>query len=313
MLGEFLAGLALVFYAVNIILAKYGSGRIAVSTGFLVSVAVNVVFSAALALMQLGWRTTPLVWNWHGILFFLLAGVFSTYLGRWFFFESVARFGPARASIFQISVPVFTVLLASVFLGERLPPAALAGLALAVLGLLMVVYIPGAFARYRAAPKRADTAVATRLTVLKWMFQSSVILGFSAGMAYAVGNVLRGSALGNWDEPIIGGLLGAISGIVLHVLSSPRPPLLWQEVKEADRRGVMIFAATGVLNISAQILIIASLRYTAVSITTLIASCVPILVIPMSYFLFRNQEIISARTICGTLLALAGITLILLR
>lgn len=51
---------------------------------------------------------------------FVLAGLFSTYFGRWFMLESIARLGAARTSVFQVTSPLFTVIIAWAFLGERL-------------------------------------------------------------------------------------------------------------------------------------------------------------------------------------------------
>jgi drug/metabolite transporter (DMT)-like permease len=310
--GELLAAAALVLYASNIMLTKVASARVDISVGFLLSVGVNVLFSLLLLCVQLGMRTAPLAWHWHGFFLFLLAGVFATYLGRWFFFESVVRFGPARASIFQISAPLFTVLIAWVFLGERLKPSILAGIGLTVLGLFVVVYVPGAMSARGSAAKKPPAAVASRLSPLKWIFNSSISLGMFASLAYAVGNVMRGAAVRDWDEPIAGGLLGALSGIALHLLFSSGTAKSLSNLKSADRTGVLMFMFTGTLNISAQILVIFSLRYIPVSIATLIASCVPVLVIPMSYFLLKNQEGIVVKTVIGAALTLAGIGIILL-
>ncbi len=81
-------------------------------------------------------------WQLEGFYLFLLAGAFSTYLGRWFFLESVVRFGPSRASIFQITSPLFTALMAWGLLNEALQPLELGGMGLALGGLLLIV--PGA-------------------------------------------------------------------------------------------------------------------------------------------------------------------------
>jgi drug/metabolite transporter (DMT)-like permease len=308
--GELLAAAALVLYATNIMLTKAASARVDIGLGFLLSTAVNVVFSLLLLCIQLGMRDGAMTWNWHGFCAFLLAGVFSTYLGRWFFFESIVRFGPARASIFQISAPLFTVLIAWLFLGEKLQASALAGIALTVFGLFLVVYVPGTFSASRGASTQGGAAV-VRLSPFKWVLGSSIVLGMLASMSYAMGNVMRGAAVRLWDEPVAGGLLGAISGIALHLLFSSGSEKLLPRLKSADRAGTLTFMFTGTLNISAQILIIFSLRYIPVSIATLISSCVPVLVIPMSYFLLKNQEGIGLKTVVGAVLTLAGIAIIL--
>lgn len=310
-MGELIAAAALVLYSINIMLTKLASARVDIGLGFLLSVSVNVVFSALLLCLQLSARTAHFEWNWHGFYAFLIAGVFSTYLGRWFFFESVVRFGPARASIFQISAPLFTVIIAWAFLGERLTAATLGGIVLTVFGLLVVVYVPGALS-VASVPRQGGAALVAPRSPLQWIFSSSLILGMFAAMSYGLGNVLRGLAVRSWDEPIAGGLLGALSGATLHMLLGSGSTKLWSNLKAADHKGMLLFMLTGVINISAQILSIFSLRHIAVSVMTLIVCCVPILVIPMSYVFLKNQEAITFQTVLGAILTLAGITIILI-
>ncbi len=90
---------------------------------------------------------------------FAAAGGFSTYLGRWFFYESVVRFGPAKASIFQISSPLFTATVAWLLLGERLTPLVALGMVMTIAGLMLVSCKPGFFSRRGArSPRWRPTA-----------------------------------------------------------------------------------------------------------------------------------------------------------
>ena len=306
-MGELLALVALVLFALNTVLTKVASRRVPIATGFLVAVFANTVVGAALAAAHLAWTAEPSGFHGRSFLLFLLGGVFTTFLGRWFFFESVARYGPARASIFQTSIPVFTVVIAWLWIDERLAAAQLLGIATTVAGLFLVVWMPaGARVAAAASPVGAATPPAG------WLFRSSAALGVAAGLAYAIGNVMRGAALRDWNEPVIGGFLGALSGLVLQVAASRRPLELWGEVVQADRFGVLLFVGNGVMMILAQILTIAAMQYVPVSVSVLITSCVPVFVIPMSYWLLKNEERITATTIGGTALAVLGITLILL-
>lgn len=84
------------------------------------------------------------------------------------------------------------------------------------------------------------------------------------------------------------------------------------QIRNADRRGLLLYASSGVLTITAQILYIASMKWLPVSIATVINMSTPILVLPISYFLLKNQEGITWRTLLGVLLVLAGINVIIL-
>ncbi len=314
--GELFAAAALALFSVNIILTKAAAARLNLDLGFLVSVSVNVLFAALLFLIQLAWRDAGVQWQTQGFLLFLLAGAFSTYLGRWFFLESVVRFGPSRASIFQITSPLFTAVFAWAFLSEALQPLELAGMALALGGLLLVV--PGATSASGARPGAAPNAQASHaLTLnmggLRRLLQSALVLGVGSSIAYSLGNIFRGAAIRSWDEALLGALIGASAGLVLHAGFSKDKSRLVSRLRAADRRGLVLFAVSGVLTISAQACLILSLKYIPVSVAALITLCTPVLVFPMSYLVFRNTEKITRMTLLGALLTLAGVALIVAR
>jgi drug/metabolite transporter (DMT)-like permease len=305
--GLLFAIAALTLFSLNIILTKVAAARLNLDLGFLVSVAVNVLFAALLLALQLGWREDAIAWQGKGFLLFLLAGAFSTYLGRWFFLESVVRFGPSRASLFQITSPLFTAVFAWTFLNEALHPLELAGMGLALAGLLLVM--PG-------TADAARTAVAAgegRQGEPRRLLQSALVLGIGSSIAYSLGNIFRGAAIRNWDEALLGALIGASAGLVLHAGFSRDKKSLRVRLRQADRHGVMLFAISGVLTISAQTCLIVSLKYIPVSVAALITLCTPVLVFPMSYLLFNNSEKITALTLLGGLLTLGGVALIVVR
>ena len=89
--GEAFALTALVLFSSNMVLTKVASARLAMNAGYLVAIVMNIAFSALLFVVELFLRSSALRWDWLGVLLYAGAGVFSTYLGRWFFFEAIAR------------------------------------------------------------------------------------------------------------------------------------------------------------------------------------------------------------------------------
>src|SRR5687768_11228225 len=137
LLGYLLASGALLLFTASILITKAASSRLDLGLGFLVATTTNVAFSALALLVQMQLRTDALQWNLPAFFMFAAAGGFSTYLGRWFFYESVVRFGPAKASIFQISSPLFTAMMAWLLLGERLTPLVALGMVMTIAGLML--------------------------------------------------------------------------------------------------------------------------------------------------------------------------------
>ena len=307
-MGEALAFIALVFYSVNIILTKVASRRIDIDLGYEFSNTVIVATAAIVVLLQAAWTGAFPTWDWDAALAFALAGIFTTFLGRWLSFESIMLFGPARSSLFQLIVPLFTAIIAAIVLGERLSTLTLWGIPITLGGLFLTVYVPGTFARAMVR----TAAGADRPALLRLIGASSVVLGSGFALCYSIGNILRGAGMRTWNEPVLGGLLGAISGLLLYKLVTPRRGSLRARLAAADRIGVRIFALMGTLNMGAQVLGIMAMHYIPVSVTSLIVSCMPVLVIPMSVFFLKNQEGITRRTVIGTAVTIAGIAMILL-
>ncbi|NMG14231.1 DMT family transporter [Aromatoleum bremense] len=72
----------------------------------------------------------------------LYTGIFPGFLGYVFFNAGVAAVGPSRASLFIHLMPVFTALLAAIFLGERPQPFHFAGIALVFAGIFLTTRKP---------------------------------------------------------------------------------------------------------------------------------------------------------------------------
>ncbi len=319
-LGEILALSALAMFSASVLLTKVASSRLELNLGFLVAVTVNVLFCGLLLVVQLLLRHQGPQWSSYGFLLFLSTGFFSTYLGRYLFYDSIVKLGPAKASVMQTSNPLFIVIIAWIFLDENLTPYDVTAVALVLSGLFLVSYVPGTFSTKQIhARSPTEAGQVERLEApssrffLGSLIGSGIFLAISGSASYAVGNVLRGVAIQEWNEPILGALIGAVLGMALHFLTSlHNTKRLFHKLAQADRAGVLVYALTGVLTISAQVCVIASMRYIPVSIANLITLSTPVLVTPASYVLLKNREGITLRTILGSTLVLAGITIILL-
>ncbi|MCL6638013.1 MAG: DMT family transporter, partial [Alicyclobacillus sp.] len=258
-MGTALAVCSLILFSLNTILTKLASATVDVDAGFLISVTSNVVVSLVLFLGQCMLPGSSFHWQWLGAVFFLLAGVFSTYLGRLFYFDVIVKLGPARASVFQVSNPLFTFIIAWVILGEKLTWWYVAGFFITLAGLVLISYVPSQKARAEVASSRetplppVQPQAGIGVRVFTWFMQSGLLLGLLSAVAYAVGNVLRGAAIHHWNEPVFGAWLQAVSGMALHFATSPKARQLGRWWGTADRRGVGLYALGGACTIGAQI------------------------------------------------------------
>jgi len=319
-MGELLALAGLFLYSTNIVVTKVASGRMPLQLGFTLAVAVNVVCGGLVFLLQLALRSTSLGFDARAFGFFLLGGAFSTYLGRWFFFQAVDLLGPAKTSSFQVSNPMFTVVIAWVFLGEALAPLSLLAIAIAVTGLVMVSYVPGALVgargylrqRWERRPAGGAPPPAPLRRIFRRVSASGVAIALTSAASYSVSNVLRGAGVHRWNEPVLGATLGALVGMVLHLVTKGTLRTTWRDLRAARRDGVWLYGTIGVLTITAQTCSIGSMRYIPVSISNLITMATPVLVTPASYFLLKNQENLRPATVLGMALVLTGIGMLVI-
>jgi len=300
LIGYLLALASLSSFAMSILVTRLASPHLSLALGFVVSTAVNVLVALLVLLLQQLWQTHAIGWHAQAFGLFAAAGVCATFLGRWLFYESVERFGPERTSVFQIGIPVFTAAFAWLLFDERLTPTAMLGMAIAVTGLLIVGHKRGA-----NAPRSPSGQFS--------LVHSLLVLGFGSSAAYASGNLMRGYAVREWPEPVIGALVGAVAGLVLHVAVTPGKRDLLAQLARADRRGLWLFAIVGLGNIGGQIFSIGAMRYIPMGIAVLLSMSTPLLIFPLSRLMFANSEPWTVKLIGGSALAMAGIVLVVLR
>ena len=319
--GYFLSGIALLCFSTAVLATKAAASRANLELGFFVALVVNVAIAGGAVIINLLTRSTALQWNLLAFFMFAGSGVFATYLGRWFFYESVVRFGPAKASMFQISSPLFAAALAWLLLSERLSAWAFAGMAIAIVGLALIAYKPGSFSSTTTSTststsnRNVDSVDFTdvQVGVLTQVLQSVFWLGLLSSCAYAVGNLLRGAAVRSWPEPLAGALIGALTGLAMQLIFSSGRSTLLARLRAANPSGLWLFALVGAANISGQITTIASMRYIPLAVAALVGLCTPLVVFPMSYWLFKNQERVTLTLVFGSLLTLFGIGIVVLR
>ncbi len=299
-MGYLMALCSMTSFTVSIMATRLALPHMAMGLGFVVSTGVNVVVAMVLILIDQWWQAHPIGFHAQAFWAFAAAGVCSTFMGRWLFYEAVHRFGPERTSVFQIGIPLFTAALAWLLFEERLSPSALSGMAMAITGLLIVGH------KRDGRPVRA---LGERFSLA----HSLLILGFGSSAAYAAGNLMRGYAVREWPEPVIGALVGAVAGLALHLAVMPGKRELPAQLRGASARGLILFAIVGLGNIGGQIFSIAAMRDIPISIAVLIGMCTPLLVFPLSRLMFDQSEPWTFKLLGGSALAMAGLVLVVLR
>lgn len=294
-MGVFLALLAMACFASNIILTRYAVARMPVESGFYLVLATNVLFPALVYPFELAARAAPWSWDWKGAGIFALGGIIGTFLGRRFLFDTVQLLGPSRASVFHSTAPAFALVGAWLLVGERL--------GWYEIGLMAMVWLGLWLTQPRAGATQVTAAQARR--------------GFIAGLltvaGFGFGNVLRGIATRTWEEVFLGTAIASIAALVCQVLVTRDWRRIGAQLRAADRGAIGLYLACGVTTSLGSVFISAAMLRMEIALATLVVHTTPILIFPVSVFILKNREQLTARTLAGAALVLAGIAALLLR
>ena len=296
-MGVALSFAAMFCFAANILFTRYALARMPLDAGFFVVLAVNIAFPALLFALEFGLRAAPWAWSWKGAALFSLSGIIGTYIGRRMLFDAVRLLGPARASVFHSTAPIFALVGAWLIAGERLGLAELAIMVVVMAGLLFT------------QPRATYTSKHPDATALR----SGMLAGIAAVAGFGMGNVVRGIGVRGWDEPVLGAVLASVTALLCQVATTRNWSRIGAQLRAADRTAYWLYIACGVSTSFGAIFLAIAMKYMEIALAVLVVHSTPLVIFPVSVFLLRNREELTGRTVLGALLVLAGICFLALR
>jgi drug/metabolite transporter, DME family len=313
-LGEVLALLSALFFSSSNLMARQGMKRMDRSSGQLVTLLVTNAMNIVAIIFMMSLSLMPQL-NLMGLLYFGLAGIFTTFAGRFFLFASIERIGATRAGLFKVSAPMFTILLGVYVLGDQLSIRDLLGSAVVLSGM----YILSA-SRDMGKPVAPPIGIVPMVQQDQKLFSldKGVVFGVLSGLSLSVGHVFRKLGVMYIASPIIGvaaGTLVSLLCFMIYVLLQTRDPgklsgpaLEAVRFKESSRG----FIWGGFFNTFAQYLFFLSLIYANVSIANILISTEALFNLLLVAMFFRSDEPVTPRLIYLSLFILAGVVLIIL-
>jgi drug/metabolite transporter (DMT)-like permease len=257
-----------------------------------------------------------------GLVYFLLAGVTNSLVGRWAWIESARTLGPSRGSALKVSSPVFAATLAFFVLGEPLTPIMFGGI-LATLAGVVVLTLEANAQRAEATVVRATAGGAAVLahqrprlsfpTLSNPAVMQGVMLGLAAAFSYACGSVLRKLGLGTVPSPFLGAFIGSFVAVGAVTVGDGMRGLLVRRFHENFRSLVLPFVLSGFFVGVAQLSSFAALQYTTVANASTIGAAEPLFAALLSVLVFRNVDVVTGRSIAGMLAICAGVGVVVFR
>lgn len=289
------------FAAANVTIVRGTGGRSADNGAFL-----SILLTAALAGVAMLLFHPPQghhAVNLRGALWFSLSGVLTIFVGRVFLYASVQYLGAVRASAVKRLNPVFSVILAVLFMGESIDLPMLAGMLLifASFGLL-------AMQAWRARPASSD---ADARGTLRSLANLGYLYGPVSALAYATGYLARKSGLIAMPDPNFGTLIGAVAGALTFLVAA----VFLDSYRNAVRSTFSGFNGwlwlAGIMSSMGQILSFVALNYSTISRVALITSMEVVVTMLLSMWLLRSHERMSRATAVAAVMSIAGAALVI--
>jgi drug/metabolite transporter (DMT)-like permease len=282
--GILYALIAGLFWGTSPVLVKRGLVRASVSAATLIQQSTILITLLLAALIEGDLFSGNI--SRVALLVFCCTGVVGAYLGRTLFVRSVDQMGAARAQSVNNSSPLVTVLLAALFLGERLTLTVLAGVILIISGMFFV-----------AEPEEKPVGTrARRLTLTSLL----------ATICYGIVPVLKKFGTEHGGPPVIGALAMHATGLfmLLTLGNLLKIELKWEKVAPDS---LVCFLCAGVLYAVGSIFTLKALLYAPASIAAPIWSTQPI----VSFFLvkatLKGIEEVSFKDGVSAALVVAGV------
>jgi drug/metabolite transporter (DMT)-like permease len=230
----------------------------------------------------------------RSVLFLGLSGVLGIALGDTFFFLSLMQLGPRRASLMGSLNPVAIAVAAAVVLGERPTAWAWTGIACTTMGVGWVL-------RERATASKGteNISLGIRYGLL------SVLSTAGAVLLAKVGVVSVPTVEATWIR-----LLCGSAGLILW--GATRSELgNWVAPFQRKQLLAKVVAIVCVVVVGGFWLSIVALKHIDAAIAGTLGSTSPLFILPLSRILMKEK--LSFRTVLGTILAVSGVALIILK
>ncbi|MGH7784964.1 MAG: DMT family transporter [Candidatus Binatia bacterium] len=283
MLAIFMGLVGSFWFAVSMILINRGVLAIDFFCGLLVNLGVNALF----LWIYVSLSAAPLDIGAPANLIFVMVGIFVPGVSRFFIFKGMQRLGASISSCLTNSTPLFAILFAIFFLGERPTLTNLLGALSIVTGVVSL--------SWRGAAKT-------------WRSRDLLFPLTAAFLFAGRDNLVRVGVL-QIHAPVVGAAIASIVSFMTMALifsfygeKKSLPP--------SARRGLFLFAASGFMNFLSYVFIYTALSMERVSLVSPVVNCSSLFVVPLSLIFLQDVEKLTSRKIAAIALVVVGVFLI---
>ena len=269
-------------FGLTAVLVRKGLKESTAVTATLVISAVQVLVLSILLVFS------PPSFGWVAVGYFVVAGLLAATMGRTLNYMSIDRLGVPISTSLSGTNPLFTIIFASILIGEAVEVSTVVGTLLVVAGIALISGWGG-----ENGVKKGD-----------------LVIPLAAASLYALSSIVRKTALTMLPEPVLGAVVGALASLVTY------PVVLRLMNRQGDikltKGSLPYFAAAGVSNSVAWISMFIATQSGSVSVVSAIIGANPLFGLLLSALFLRDVDSITPRIIAGCLFIVAGVMVITL-
>jgi drug/metabolite transporter (DMT)-like permease len=292
--GELAALLVAVLWSFNSVLFTFIGKRVGASTVNHLRIWIAIVMMCALHMVMFG-SVFPFELSGRSFFFLAISGIIGLSLGDSFLYRAYLLIGPRLALLVMLSAPVFSAFLAWITLGEVLIPIKIIGIIVTLGGIAWVVLErTGNQGEDKKPPK----------------YLMGVMMGMLGAVGQAVGLLFSRMGMEGGISAISATHVRiACAGLVMAIIALARGKMQSHFEKIKDKKlffGMVVGVLTG--PVAGVILSLVAIAHTQIGAASAIMSICPVLLIPVSHFMFKEK--ITLKAVLGTIIALAGVALL---
>lgn len=326
-LGELLALAAAFFFGGSVVYMRLGMLRGTRDMAMFVTLLVNNIINLTMITAWWIFGLIPPI-NLLGLAYFALAGFLTSNLGRLFQAISMESIGASRASAFKIGAPIFTITIGIFVLGEQVSFLALGGMAIVIIGLLVITGSMQEKLEGRGTSSQHNDAVHNSKAVsplaeasakdsqteqgYKSMVKKGVIFGVLSGLAFALGQVFRKVGVDAIPSSVVGVSVGSLVAITCYWLAMVQR-IGFKGFKEQVAVSFnKSFVVSGVFSSLALYSFFLSLQFTTVSKANVLVNTEVWTTMLIGYFVLGKAENLNRQLFLGVVAVFIGVVLTIL-
>ncbi|MCL5069008.1 MAG: DMT family transporter [Thaumarchaeota archaeon] len=250
------------------------------------SLVAMAVFGSAIVLF--GWG--PALPSLYALMIFAVVGIVNAGVGRLFVWKSIAQMGANRGNIVGSTQNGLAIIFAFFFLGEAVTGWLIAGFALILLAVIIILYDKS---------ERSFTSKQIR---------DGMIYGAMGAVCWGAGQDLMKAGITSYSDPIGASFLTfSFSMIFLVPYLFLRPGLKATMSLRGARQPLLFAVLGGLIGNAGSFLSYVALSYIPVTLVATINAVNPIVTFMASYLLIRKSEGLNLRVFVSVLLAVTGL------